>query len=50
MDNYERLIRTLDHDEPDRVLVHLRGVLPNGTYYQWFMKSRLDYSRVRGKL
>ncbi|MHA1684294.1 MAG: uroporphyrinogen decarboxylase family protein [Promethearchaeota archaeon] len=39
MDNFDRLMKTLEHEEPDRVLVHNRGILPNGTYYQWFMKN-----------
>ncbi len=39
MDCQERLIKTLQHEEPDRVLVHCRGILPNGTYYKWFMDN-----------
>ena len=39
MDNHERMIRTFDHEEPDRVLVHHRGILPNGTFYQDWMKT-----------
>ncbi len=34
MDNHERMIKTFEHEEPDRVLVHHRGILPNGTFYQ----------------
>ncbi|MFX0101164.1 MAG: uroporphyrinogen decarboxylase family protein [Candidatus Hodarchaeota archaeon] len=32
-------MKTLQHEEPDRVLVHMRGVLPNGTYRQWFNRN-----------
>ena len=34
MDNRERMIKTFEHEEPDRVLVHHRGILPNGTFFQ----------------
>jgi uroporphyrinogen-III decarboxylase len=39
MNNRERLIKTFEHEEPDRVLVHHRGILPNGTFYQTWMKE-----------
>lgn len=39
MNNRERLIRTFEHEEPDRVLVHWRGFLPNGTFYQDWMET-----------
>jgi Uroporphyrinogen decarboxylase (URO-D) len=39
MDNHERMIKTFEHEEPDRVLVHHRGILPNGTFYQNWMKK-----------
>ncbi|GAB4306713.1 MAG: hypothetical protein Kow0069_03740 [Promethearchaeota archaeon] len=39
MDNRERLVRTFEHEEPDRVLVHWRGFLPNGTFYRDWMAT-----------
>ncbi|MHA1733676.1 MAG: uroporphyrinogen decarboxylase family protein [Promethearchaeota archaeon] len=39
MNNRERLIKTFEHEEPDRVLVHWRGFLPNGTFYQDWLNT-----------
>lgn len=39
MNNRERLLKTFHHEEPDRVLVHHRGILPNGTFYQQWVKD-----------
>lgn len=42
MNKRERLIKTFEHEEPDRVLTHCRGVLPNGTFYQAWHESVAD--------
>jgi hypothetical protein len=42
MNNRERLLKTLQHQEPDRVLVHHRGILENGTFYQNWMAKVAD--------
>jgi hypothetical protein len=39
MDNRERMIKIFNHEEPDRCLVHHRGILPNGTFYQDWMRT-----------
>jgi uroporphyrinogen-III decarboxylase len=42
MNNRERLLKIYQHEEPDRVLVHHRGILPNGTFYQNWMENVAD--------
>ena len=42
MNNRERMLKTFQHEEPDRVLVHHRGIFPNGTFYQNWMESVAD--------
>ncbi|MBD3351657.1 MAG: hypothetical protein GF364_09245 [Candidatus Lokiarchaeota archaeon] len=43
MNNRERLLKTFQHEEPDRVLTHCRGVLPNGTFWRdWQMTVAED--------
>ncbi len=39
MNNRERMIKTFNHEEPDRVLIHHRGFVPNGTFYHDWMET-----------
>jgi len=45
MNNRECLLKTLQHEEPDRLLTHCRGVLPNGTFYRDWMENEADNLR-----